>query len=206
MKNGWFQHFYSSSIGWFICEFAYYGRIVWGRGCVLNPLNKRQWQWQCTIRWMRWDDSIICAPLQRLGAQHVVRSERICAGIGPARWAAGAALKDSVSGSAYYDSLTDIISSACVVRSAQLAMKYLSSVIDALTGSHSHGSGGVYSAVSTQEPSNPYTDPIYAPTTHPSQRSLNPAAAVFDRFLQGRLHQEKQRTKCESHFYLLRLI
>lgn len=83
--------------------------------------------------------------------------------------------------------------------SAQLAMKYLSSVIDALTGSRSQRSGGVYSAVSTQEPSNPscYSDPIYAPTTHPSGRSLNPAAAVFDRFLQGRLHQEKQRTKCE---------
>lgn len=92
-----------------------------------------------------------------------------------------------------------IIASACAVRSAQLAMKYLSSVIDALTGSRSQRSGGVYSAVSTQEPSNPscYSDPIYAPTTHPSGRSLNPAAAVFDRFLQGRLHQEKQRTKCE---------
>lgn len=95
-----------------------------------------------------------------------------------------------------------IIASACAVRSAQLAMKYLSSVIDALTGSRSQRSGGVYSAVSTQEPSNPscYSDPIYAPTTHPSGRSLNPAAAVFDRFLQGRLHQEKQRNKCEFQF------
>lgn len=88
-------------------------------------------------------------------------------------------------------------------------MKYMRSMWDALTGQGGrHGScnNTLYSAVNTQDPG-PYGD-IYTPTTvqdnprgQPSSRSLNPAVAVFDRFLQGRLHQKKQRSKCESTSY-----
>ncbi|XP_046683600.1 scavenger receptor class B member 1-like isoform X1 [Homalodisca vitripennis] len=74
-------------------------------------------------------------------------------------------------------------------------MKYFRSVFGALTSGQG---GGVrdnthYSAVNTQEPLG-FQDSVYAPTTVP-ERSLNPAIAVFDRFLQGRLHQKKQRSK-----------
>lgn len=79
-------------------------------------------------------------------------------------------------------------------------MKDVMSVFGAVTGRNSR-----YSAVNTNDVSMQNGDNVYNPTTtsaqHPKSQSLDPSFAVFDRFLNGRLGQKKERRKCKCDIY-----